>query len=33
MAESGRDEYQMSLEEVKNETIGRGDGTDTLAFS
>jgi hypothetical protein len=33
MAESGRDEYQMSLGEVENGTIGRRDGTDTLAFS
>jgi hypothetical protein len=33
MAENGRHEYQMSLGEVENETIGRGDGTDALAFS
>jgi hypothetical protein len=32
MAENGRDEYQLSLGEVENETIGRGDGTYTLAF-
>jgi hypothetical protein len=33
IAESGRDKYQMSLGEVENETIGRGDGIDTLTFS
>jgi hypothetical protein len=32
MAESGRDEYQMSLREVENVIISRGNETDTLAF-
>jgi hypothetical protein len=33
LAESGRDEYQMSLGEVENGTIGRGNGTYLLALS
>jgi hypothetical protein len=33
MAKSGQDEYPMSPREIENETIGKGGGTDTLAFS